>query len=166
MKLGSVKRRLAMFCVNHIFAGTRDFEIKRKLLGTAGFEIGEGTKVVGPMICTGSLKVGRNCWMGRDLTDHGNGSVEIGDNCDIALAVMFLTGGHAIDGPERRAGKGENYTIRVGNSCWIGARATLGRSICIGEGSVIAACACGMSNVEENALVGGVPARTIRKLEL
>lgn len=153
-----------MFCVNHIFAGTRAFGIKRKLLRAAGFEIGEGTKVVGPVVCTGSLKVGRNTWLGRDLTVHGNGSVEIGDNCDIAPAVMFLTGGHAIGGPERRAGKGENYTIRVGNGCWIGARATVGRSVCVGEGSVIAACACVMSDVPENAVAGGVPAKIIREL--
>lgn len=164
MKLGSITRRLAMFCVNHIFAGTRFFGVKRRLLRVAGYDIGDGAKIVGPVLCTGTLKVGKNTWIGRDLTVHGNGTVEIGDNCDIAPGVMFLTGGHAIGSPERRAGDGETYEIHIGNGCWIGARATIGRSVRVGDGCVVAACACVMADVQENALVGGVPARKIREL--
>lgn len=164
MKLRSIKRRLAMLCVNHIFAGTRAFGIKRKLLRSAGFEVGDGTNVVGPILCTGTLSVGSNSWIGRNFTVHGNGTVVIGDNCDVAPDVTFLTGGHAIGSKERRAGVGESYDIRIGDGCWLGARATLGRSICVGEGAVVAACACVTSDVPENTLVGGVPARTIREL--
>lgn len=40
--------------------------------------------------CTGTLCIGANCWIGRNLTVHGNGSVIIGDNCDIAPDVTFL----------------------------------------------------------------------------
>jgi acetyltransferase-like isoleucine patch superfamily enzyme len=35
----------------------------------------------------------------------------------------------------------------------------------VGNGSVIAACACVNKNVKENELVGGVPARVIRVLD-
>lgn len=164
MKLLSLKRHLAMFCVNHVFAGTRFFGIKRKLLRAAGYEIGSGAKIVGPLVCTGVLKIGTDCWIGRDLTVHGNGTVEIGDNCDLAPGVMFLTGGHAIGGPERRAGSGETYIIRVGSGSWIGARATVVRDVRIGEGCVIAACACVVSNIGDHTLAGGVPARVIREL--
>ena len=166
MKLRSVKRRLAMFCVNYIFAGTRAFGIKRRLLRSAGYEIGEGTKVVGPVHCTGSLKIGPDCWIGTNLTVHGNGEVEIGANCDLAPDVTFLTGGHAIGTGERRAGTGETYRIRVGKGCWIGARATLGRSVTLGDGCVIGACACVVSDVPANVLAGGVPAKLIRELKV
>lgn len=164
MKFRSLKRRLALFCVNSIFAGTRAFGVKRKLLRAAGFRIGEGTKVVGPVFCTGTLSIGPDCWIGRNLMVHGNGSVEIGANCDLAPDVTFLTGGHAIGESTRRAGAGETYRIRVGNGCWIGARATLGRNITLGDGSVVAACACVVSDVPTNMLAGGVPAKTIREL--
>ena len=166
MILRSVKRRVAMFCVNRLFAGTKYFDIKRKLLRSAGYEIGEGAKIVGPVFCTGSLKIGCHTWVGRNLTVHGNGCVEIGDRCDIAPDVTFLTGGHAIGGAERRAGAGETYEICVGDGCWIGARATVGRNVRIGDGTVVGACACVMADVAENTLVGGVPARPIRKLEV
>lgn len=162
MTIVGMKRRIVFFLVNRILAGTCCFEAKRRLLDAAGFPIGEGTKVVGPVFCTGSLSVGRNCWIGRNLTVHGNGSLTIGDNCDIAPNVMFLTGGHSIGSAHRRAGRGEDYHIRVEDGCWICARAVIGKSITVRRGSVVAACACVMEDVSENTLVGGVPARKIR----
>lgn len=165
MKLRSIKRHLAMFGVNHLFAGTRCFRIKRFLLRAAGYDIGENTKIVGPVFCTGTLKIGSNTWVGWNLTVHGNGYVEIGSNCDLAPDVMFLTGGHTIGEVDRRAGRGETYSISVGDGSWIGARVTIGSDVCIGKGSVVASCACVMSDVKENMMVGGVPAKLIRELE-
>ena len=153
-----------MFCVNHILAGTVFFERKRRLLNSVGFSFGEGTKVVGPLFCTGTLITGKNCWIGRELSVNGNGTVIIGDNCDLAPEITILTGGHEIGPAERRAGKGEIYTVRIQNGCWIGARSTLGKNITVGAGSVVAACACVMRDVAPNTMVGGVPAKTIRIL--
>lgn len=165
MSFHTLKRALVLVLVNHVYAGTRCFERKRKLLNSIGYVLGEGTKVVGPLFCTGRLITGRDCWLGRNVTVHGNGTVVIGNCCDIAPDVAFLTGGHEIGTPERRGGMGQTYRIAVEDGCWIGARATLGKQITVGKGSVIAACACVMTNVPENTLVGGVPAREIRKLD-
>lgn len=165
MKIKGIKRRFSLFCINHFLSGTHFFEIKRKLLIFAGFEIGEGTKVVGPLFCTGMLTTGKDCWIGRDISVNGNGTVEIGDCCDVAPGVMFLTGGHEIGNEARRAGAGERYTIRVGNGTWLGARTTLLGNIRIGTGCVVAACACVTSDVADHSLVGGVPARLIRELD-
>lgn len=165
MKLPTIKRIVVTYLVNHIYVGTRCYETKRKLLNSIGYEIGEGTRVAGPVFCTGHLKVGKDCWIGRGITVHGNGSVVIGDNCDIAPEVVFLTGGHKIGDASRRAGEGENYHIEVGSGTWLGARATIGRSVTIGRSCMIGACACVMQDVENNKLVGGVPAREIRTLD-
>lgn len=104
MKLRTIKRVLVEYMVNHFLTGTKFFALKRKLLCSIGYEIGENTKIVGPIMNTGHISVGRNCWVGRNLTVHGNGSVIIGDNCDIAPDVMFLTGEHRIGDAARRAG--------------------------------------------------------------
>ena len=165
MKLNSVKRMLVMWLVNRVFVGTRCYEKKRKLLNSIGYTIGEGTRVVGPIFCTGNLVIGKDCWIGKNITVNGNGAVIISDNCDIAPEVTFLTGGHAIGTGERRAGMGESYTVRVEDGCWIGARSTLGKEITIGKGSVVAACACVMKNVGQNTVVGGVPAKVIRDID-
>lgn len=165
MKLSTAKRMCVMFCVNHILAGTFAFPLKRKLLLSVGFNIGEGTRIAGPLICTGSLKIGKDCWIGRDFRVEGNGVVEIGDRCDIAPGVMFLTGGHEIGSADRRAGKGLHYRICVGDGVWIGARATLAQNVTVGNSSVVAACTYVGKDVPRNSLVGGVPARIIRELD-
>lgn len=164
MKLRTVKKICVMFCVNHIFAGTWAFDTKRKLLRSIGYEIGEGTRIVGPMFCTGTLRIGNDCWIGRDFTVNGNGTVVIGNNCDVAPSVMFLTGGHEIGTEHRRAGKGQTYTIQIQDGTWIGARSTVVKNVTVGRGCVIAACACVISNIPDNALAGGVPAKLIREL--
>ncbi len=159
-----MKRRIAFFLVNRVFSGTRCFAIKRGLLIFAGYPIGDHTQIVGPIFCTGNLSIGSRCWIGRDLRIHGNGSVVIGDNCDLGPEVAFLTGSHAIGPAARRAGPGKSDAIRVEPGCWICARTTVTNAVTIGRGSVVAACACVVTDVPENTLVGGVPARILRTL--
>lgn len=57
LHLRGAKRIICFFLVNHVYAGTKHFEIKRRLLKSLGFEIGENTKIVGPIVCTGQLKM-------------------------------------------------------------------------------------------------------------
>lgn len=159
-----MKKRLGMFLINHIYSGPGKFEKKRKILNSMGYEIGEGTKVVGPIFCSTSLKIGKNCWIGKNFMCNGNGKVVIGDNCDIAPEVSFQTGGHKIGTPERRAGEGVRFSQKVGNGTWIGARTTIIGETEIGNSCVVASCACVNKDVPDNTLVGGVPARKIREL--
>ena len=48
---------------------------------------------------------------------------------------------------------------------WIGGRSTIVGNTIIGDSCVIAACACVVHDVEANVLVGGVPAKVIRRLD-
>lgn len=165
LHLRGIKRRVYLYLVNHVYVGTRKFEKKRKLLNSIGFFIGENTKIVGPIECSGNLIVGKNCWIGKNFKVNGNGTVKIGDNCDIAPEVTFQTGGHIIGESKRRAGKGVNFSQSVGDGTWIGGRTTVIGNSNIGAGCVIAGCACVNRDVEDNSLVGGVPAKLIRKLD-
>ena len=164
-KLHSIHFRLNMFLVNKVLVGTKNFERKRKLLNAIGYEIGEGTKIVGPLFCTGKLKIGKNCWIGKNFFVNGNGTVVIGDNCDIAPEVIFQTGGHEIGNEERRAGKGLTFNQTVGNGTWIGGRATILNNTTIGNSCVLAGGCCVVKDIGDNVLVGGVPARVIKVLE-
>ncbi len=163
----SIKRRIHLFLVNKIYVGTNPifFDKKRKLLNSIGYSIGENTKIVGPIEWNCEVQIGDNCWIGKNMIAHGNGKIEIGNNCDIAPCVMFLTGNHKIGDTYRRAGLGENHLITIGNGVWIGARSTIVNDIKIGDSCVVAACACVTKSVENNMLIGGVPARVIRELK-
>ena len=162
-----LKRKITYFCVNRLFAGTKSgsWEIKRKMLNRIGHELGEGTKIVGPVTLYGTLRTGKDVWIGAGFTVHGLGSVTVGDRSDVAPNVTCLTGTHEIGAHERRAGEGRSADITVGRGCWIGANSTLIGGSAVGDGSVVAACACVSGTVGEDLLVGGVPAKTIRTLE-
>lgn len=162
-----VKRYIILFIINNFLSCTRFFKIKRYLLSLADIKIGKNTKVVGP-IKFGSqinIKIGDNCWIGKDLNLDGNGEVIIGDNIDIAPYVVINTGGHKIGDRKRRAGDCIVNNITIESGTWIGTRATILNNIKIGESSVIAAGSIVIRDVDKNSLMAGNPAKIKRVLE-
>lgn len=55
------------------------------------------------------------------------------------------------------------YSIIVGNDVWIGDNVCLMEGISIGDGAIVAAGSVVTKNVEPYSIVGGVPAKLIRK---
>jgi len=60
---------------------------------------------------------------------------------------------------------GKTQPIVVEDEVWIGAGAIITQGVTIGRGSVVAAGAVVTADVEAQTLVGGVPARLIRRLD-
>lgn len=87
-------------------------------------------------------------------------SVEIGDDTLIAEMVTIRDHGPK---PYRRQGF-VSAPIRIGQNVWIGNKVTITKGINIGDNSVVAANAVVTKDVEPNVVVGGVPARIIKKL--
>lgn len=137
-------RFFATWLVNRVLVGTnpRFFKVKRKLLQSIGHTIGENTKIVGPITCTGKLHVGKDCWIGANFTIRGNGIVVLGDRVDVGPDVTFLTGTHEIGNMERRAGTGYNCKQSIGDGCWIGAKSVFVNNVSVGNASIVAASAC------------------------
>lgn len=63
----------------------------------------------------------------------------------------------------RFADKDKKYHIVIGNDVWIGNGTTIIAGVTIGDGAVIAAGAVVTKNIEPYAVVGGVPAKEIKK---
>lgn len=57
----------------------------------------------------------------------------------------------------------DNHSIIIGNDVWIGANVSLMDGIKIGDGAIVAANALVTKDVEPFAIVGGVPAKIIKK---
>lgn len=153
--------------INSILKGPRMFGIKRVLLNSIGIRIGKNTKIVGPL-CIGTeakLVIGDECWIGRNFKVDGNGQVTIGDKCDLAPEVIIATGSHEIGDKNRRAGRGTSYTTQIGNSTWIGIRSTIIQGSNIGDRCIVGACSLINKDIEMDSLVGGVPAKTLKKLD-
>lgn len=164
LHLKGIQRIVYMFIINHWLVGTEHFELKRRMLNSLGCQLEKGVRIVAPIYFTTSLIIGENTWIGSGLSVQGNGRVTIGKNCDFGPEVSITTGSHQVGTSERRAGTGVNNTITIGNGCWIGNRVTIINNTTIGDGCIVAACSCVISDVDANSLVAGVPARVKKHL--
>lgn len=94
----------------------------------------------------------------RSLLDGRGGSLEIGNNVDIAQEVNIWTLEHDYNDSNYTA-KGEGVVID--DYAWIASRATILPGVHIGRGAVVAAGAVVTKDVPSMSIVGGVPAKVI-----
>ncbi|KAM0145185.1 hypothetical protein ACHAP3_000307 [Botrytis cinerea] len=93
--------------------------------------------------------------------------VQIGDRVLIGPGVCICTDAHELDPVSRKQSQIGSYAkpIVIGDDCWIGGRVVIVAGVTIGNGSTVAAGAVVVKDVEANCLVGGVPAKIIRRLD-
>ena len=146
------------------------FALKSSFLQYAGVKIGKNvqicssTKIVG----IGNLDIGDNTWIGLDvmIISSGNATINIGKNVDIAPQVFIGTGSHQICTEDNRvAGVGTNKDVTIGDGTWIGARATILPGVHVGKMCMIAAGALISKDVPDYTIVGGVPAKVLKRLK-
>ena len=87
----------------------------------------------------------------------------IGDGALIGHNVVLATINHAFVPSENR----RNYyaPIKIGNNVWIGSNATVLPGVTIDEWSVVAAGAVVSKDVPPYTVVGGVPAKVLKKIK-
>lgn len=163
--MNALRRKIILFFINHLFSGSYFFKTKRFLLRRLGAKIGKNTKIVGPVdSLSAKVIIGSECWIGKNISFEGNGTVSIGNNIDIGPNVVFATGGHHIGDSSRRAGKGMCNSILVEDGTWIGTRVMIINNTTIGKSCVIAAGAVVISSLPDNILAAGVPAKIKKEL--
>ena len=111
-----------------------------------------------------NIHIGRNVFINAGCHFQDHGGVTLGDGTLIGHNVVFATLNHALD-PERRA-EMTPAPIVLGRNVWVGSNATILQGVTIGDGAVVAAGAVVTRDVPSNTIVGGVPARVIRRIEL
>lgn len=91
--------------------------------------------------------------------------VKIGKICSIAPNVVIVGSNHIFSDnlkPIKEQGVSKIGVV-IEDDVWIGANATILDGVTIGKGSIIAAGAVVIRDVEPNSVVGGIPAKLLRK---
>ncbi len=92
--------------------------------------------------------------------------IRIGDNCFIAPGVHIYTATHPLNPAERISGSEYGLPVSIGHNVWIGGRAVINPGVSIGNNVVIASGAVVTKSVPDNVVVGGNPAKIIKKIEV
>lgn len=100
---------------------------------------------------------------GSTLTAHS--SIVIGDDVWFGREVFISDAGHGYQDPETPIGRqlGEHRPVEIGEGSWIGHRAIILPGARLGRHVVVAAGAVVGGDVEDHAIVAGVPARVVRR---
>ena len=107
-----------------------------------------------------NIHLGKNVFINSGCRFQDQGGIYIQDNVLIGHNVVLATLNHE-ENPKRR-GNLIPAPIKIGNDVWIGSNATVLAGVTIGDGAIVAAGAVVTKNVDENTIVGGVPAKYIR----
>lgn len=93
------------------------------------------------------------------------GNVTIGSDVAIGFGTTIITITHDYGMSSRRAGILSGKDVCIEDGCWIGANVTICPGSSVGEGTVVAAGAVVVGDLEANCLYAGVPARIVKHLE-
>lgn len=110
-----------------------------------------------------NINIGENVFINFDCTFLALGGITIEDNVLIGPKVSIITENHPLD-PKLRNGL-IGKPIHIKKNAWIGANATILPGVTIGENAVIAAGAVVSKDVPDDVVVGGIPAKIIKKIE-
>lgn len=113
--------------------------------------------------CGKNIHIGKNVFINSGCHFQDQGGITIGDGVLIGHNVVLATLNHNMD-PRKRSSL-HPASIVIGNNVWIGANATVVPGVNIGDGAIIGAGAVVTRDVPPNVIVGGVPAKIIKKIE-
>lgn len=127
---------------------------------------GENSSVYDSCLIIGSVKVGKNTWIGPFTVLDGSGGLEIGDNCSISSGVQI----YSHDSVNWALSGGivpyEKNSVKIGNCCYIGPQSIISKGVKIGDHSLIGAQCLVNSNIPNNSIVFGVPGKICGTVEI
>jgi acetyltransferase-like isoleucine patch superfamily enzyme len=135
-----------------------------------GFSLGRGASIE----CTGSfkslgvgLKVGNNVGIGSFSFLGCAGGISIGSDTIFGNYVSLHSENHNFveeDIPLRLQGVNRKGIV-IGENCWLGAKSTILDGVMLGNNCIVAAGSVVVEGrYEDNSLIGGVPAKYIKKV--
>lgn len=113
--------------------------------------------------CGKNITIGKRVFINSGCRFQDQGGITIGDDVLIGHNVVLATLNHGV-APDSRKDI-HPASIIIGKNVWIGANSTIVPGVMIGDNAIIAAGAVVTKNVPTNTVVGGVPAKVIKKID-
>ena len=126
-------------------------------------KIDDTVSIVSPFYCDNGcrVKLGKNITINKGATLLSAGIIEIEDGVLIGPDVKIATVNHDL---EERHHKFYFKKVTIKKNAWICMGAIICPGVTIGENSVVAAGAVVTKDVPDNTVVGGNPAKIIKKI--
>jgi acetyltransferase-like isoleucine patch superfamily enzyme len=158
--------RVKFFEYFRMTKGKKGLLIRYVLLKTIANNVGDNVAVHPNVYIFNyeGLSIGNNVSIHPMSYIEAKGGIKIGDDVSIAHAVTLLSVNHIysdINTPIKDQGIDYKET-EIKSNVWIGAKASVLAGIMVGSGSIIATGAVVTKNVDEYAVVGGIPATVIK----
>ncbi len=112
------------------------------------------------------IRIGNNVGIGEFAYLGGGGGLTIGANCIVGQYFSCHPENHNFENTDQliRHQGVTRQGIRIGENCWIGSKVTILDGVEIGANCVIAAGAVVTKSMPADSVIGGVPARVIKKV--
>jgi maltose O-acetyltransferase len=138
-------------------------QVFQDLLG----EIGKEFWIEPPFYCDYgyNIRAGQQVYFNFDCVILDVSQVTIGDRCLFGPKVQIYTATHPVNWKVRGSLLEYGTPITIGSDVWVGGGAILCPGVGIGDRSIIAAGAVVTKDVPSDVLVGGNPAKIIKRLE-
>ena len=114
--------------------------------------------------CGKNTVIGENVFINMGCKFQDQGGITIDEGALIGHNVVLATLNHDLDPAKRQSML--HAPIHIGKNVWIGANATVLSGVTIGDGAVVAAGAVVTKDVPPNTVVGGVPTKILKEIEV
>lgn len=161
----SIASELRLYLCNHWVNAIPSHSIREAFYRQVmGFDIPQGASLLMGLRFTAAK--GFSIQPGSVINQHCHldtrGGITIGASVSISPEVMILTADHDIDSPEF---SGRDRPVVVEDFVFIGSRALILPGVTLARGSVVAAGSVVTRSTEPYSVVGGAPAKHIRRRE-
>ncbi|RPD97935.1 sugar O-acetyltransferase [Aureibaculum marinum] len=157
--------RLLFRKINQI--STNDTKLIISLFRQLFGKTGKGLFIEPPFYCDYgyNIKLGNQVFMNYNCCILDVAEVTIGDRVMFGPNVQIYTATHPLDAKTRNSWLEFAKPISIGNDVWIGGGAIICPGVNIGDRAVIGAGAVVTKNVPNDVLVGGNPAKIVKKID-
>jgi hypothetical protein len=154
-----VKDAQLCFKLNHTMPYTDEYDdLVQQLFG----EFGEGSRLMTPttVVRGKNVKIGKRVVIMNNSLFMSAGGITIEDDVLVAANAQLISNNHAPEEHSILTCK----PVMLKRNCWIGAGATILPGVTVGENAIVGAGAVVTKDVEPNTVVGGIPAKLIKRL--